>query len=106
MQVFSLDERKSLRRYRYSGTDPIVTSRLASWACDNVKGPSADLFESVFDSETGPPPDKSDYRNVALGPHGVDSHFPRRPFLRTYLDEASHSRWITVERAADSELAP
>jgi len=42
MQVFSLDERKSLRKYRYSGNDPKVTSRLASWACDNVKGPSAD----------------------------------------------------------------
>jgi hypothetical protein len=37
-------------------------------------------------------PDKSSSRNVALGCHGADSHFPRTPFIRTWQSVPPRSK--------------
>jgi hypothetical protein len=46
--------------------------------------PPSDFFRGELETITEPSPEKSDSRNVALGPHRADFHFPSMPFIRSY----------------------
>ena len=48
---------------------------------DQQSIPPLVYFRGELETITEPSPVKSDSRNVALGPHGADSHIPKIPFV-------------------------